>query len=178
MIKDIVSSANLQNCENIIEKSVNFQGDGFLEIDNNAFSNNSEQVLTEIYIWFTTLSSNGLIFWYGQSNDNEYDGEDFMALAIADGFLEFSFRLDGEETVIKHGHVELETRHAAVIKMNGNEATLEFDGDTEQGNTKATERNHMSLSGNIFLGEKFENHLNFSVIFSSMFQAEHETLRN
>lgn len=153
MIENLIDSTNVQNCENIIEKSVSFQGDGFLELESSAISENSTQASSEIYIWFTTSSSNGLIFWYGQPKDTEFDGGDFMALAVVDGFLEFSFRLDGEETVIKHRNIELETRHGAVIKRNGNEASLELNGEIESGETKLTEKKDMLLTGNMFFGE-------------------------
>jgi hypothetical protein len=153
MIQDIYDSANLENCENIIDKSCSFQGEGFLELDRNAIAEGSIQASSEIYIWFSTITANGLIFWYGQPKDVEFDGQDFMALAVVDGFLEFSFRLDGEETVVRHRSVEFEARHAVIIRRNGNEASLELDGEVEMGETKATERKKMFLAGNVLLGE-------------------------
>lgn len=154
MINDILESANIFNCENIIERSCGFQGDGYLELDRTAIAESSSQTSNGLAIWFSVSKPNGLIFWYGQDKEVEFDGEDFMALAVVDGLLEFVFRMDGEETVIRH-ELELDTRHVAIIKRNGNQASVELDGNTEYSETRPTARKSMFLPGNIFLGGKF-----------------------
>ena len=104
---------------------------------------------------FSTKQPNGLLAWYGQVKNREFSGEDFMALAVVDGFLEYSFRLDGEESFVKHLGVRVDTgqRHVAIIKRTGNQASLELDGLLEYGETRPTGKKEMILPGHVFLGK-------------------------
>jgi Laminin G domain len=103
---------------------------------------------------FSTRQPNGLLLWYGQLKGSAFDGEDFLSLAVVDGILEFSLRLDGQESTIRHELVRVDTnqRHVAIIKRNKNQASLELDGLTEYGETTPTGKNEMILPGHIFLG--------------------------
>lgn len=103
---------------------------------------------------FSTKQSNGLLLWYGQERGHAFNGEDFLALAIVDGGLEFSFRLDGEESSIRHyeTRVNQNQRHTAVMKRTGNQASLELDGLTVYGETRPTVKKDMELPGHVFLG--------------------------
>lgn len=137
-----------------IEQSAGFKGNSYLELDRTAVSNSTTQVSSGIAILFSTKQSNGLLIWYGQEKGSGYNGEDFLALAIVDGFLEFALRLDGEETVIRHFNTRVDNnaRHIAIIKRNNNQASLELDGLTEYGETRPTGKKEMFLPGHVFLG--------------------------
>lgn len=107
-----------------------------------------------IAILFSTKQPNGLLVWYGQNRGHAFNGEDFLALAIVDGYLEFSLRLDGEETTIHHYNTRVDNnaRHIAIIKRNSNQASFELDGLTEYGETRPTTKKEMLLPGHIFIG--------------------------
>lgn len=130
-------------------------------MERNTIANSSIQASGGFAIMFSTKQPNGLLAWYGQSKGKSFDGEDFMALAIVDGILEFSFRHDGEESFIRHVGVRVDTgaRHVAVVKRNGNQYSLELDNFTEYGETRPTGKKEVNLPGHVFLGSLREIHL-------------------
>lgn len=82
-----------------------------------------------------------------------YANQDFLALAIVDGYLEFSFRLNSEEEVIRStSRVDDGKRHIVIIKRSGNQASLDLDNFTLHGESRPTERQISHLPGNIFVG--------------------------
>lgn len=145
-----------ENCQYTvqIDTSASFKGNSYIELDRAAVSNSTEQLQSGIAILFSTKQPNGLLIWYGQEKGHAFNGEDYLALAINDGFLEYSLRLDGEETTIKHygTRVNDNNRHIAILKRNKNQASLELDGLTEYGETRPKPKKEMSLPGHIFLG--------------------------
>lgn len=94
--------------------------------------------------------------WYGQNKNEQYNGQDFVALAIVEGFLEFAFRLNSEETLIKnvYSRVDDGVRHVAIIKRTGNQASLELDGLSLHGESRPTNKKESYMPGNTFLGKK------------------------
>lgn len=139
----------------VVERSCAFRGNGYLELDHNTVSNSTVQGSGGLAVMFSTRQPNGLLVWYGQSKGKQFDGDDFMALAVVDGFLEYAFRLDGEESFVRHSGVRVDTgqRHVAIIKRTGNQASLELDGLTEYGETRPSGKKDMVLPGHIFLGK-------------------------
>lgn len=115
-------------------------------------SPNEKDIL--LAILFSTHEPNGLLAWFGQPKGEPYNGQDFIALAVVDGFLEFSFRLDGEESFIKtNTRVDDGNRHVTVITRNANRATLELDNLTIYGETSPVSREFSYLPGNLFIGK-------------------------
>lgn len=137
-----------------IEFDANFHGNGYLELNRNQFGNEIEQKYSFAAVVFTTTDPNGLLLWWGQANRTEYKGQDFMALAIIDGIVEFSFRLNGEETVVRNPDKRVDdgTRHIALIKRTDNTAMLELDHLIDAGEARPTGTDTMSLPGNVFIG--------------------------
>lgn len=140
----------------VLETSCAFKGNGYLELDRNTIANSSAQLSSGIAVLFSTRSPNGLLLWYGQDKGKAFNGEDFMALAIVDGILEFSLRLDGEESSVRHHGIRVDTyqRHVAIIKRRENQVNLELDGLIEYGETRPTGKKEIVLPGHIFLGKK------------------------
>ena len=147
-------------CQHIValETSAQFKGNGYLELNRSTVATASSQMTGGIAVLFSTKQPNGLLVWYGQQRGKAFNGEDFLSLAINDGILEYSFRLDGEESYVKHHGVRVDTgvRHIAIMKRTGNQASLELDGLTEYGETRPTDKKEMILPGHVFLG----NHVN------------------
>jgi hypothetical protein len=139
----------------VVERSCGFRGNGYLELDRNTVANGSSQASGGFAIMFSTKEPNGLLAWYGQNKGEAFDGQDFMALAISEGLLEFAFRHDQEESFIRHNNARVDTgqRHVAIIKQNGNQYSLELDGLVEYGETRPTGKKEMMLPGHVFLGK-------------------------
>uniref|UniRef100_W4VRB4 Putative heparan sulfate proteoglycan 2 n=1 Tax=Corethrella appendiculata TaxID=1370023 RepID=W4VRB4_9DIPT len=145
-----------KNCQSTVrlEFAANFNENGFLELDRAVISNSTSQFQTAIALLFSTRDPNGLILWYGQPKYESYDNQDFIALALVDGFLEYRFRLDSEEGSIKwiNNRVDDGKRHVVVMKRQQNQASLEVDHLTEYGESRPSGKKNMVLTGHIFLG--------------------------
>lgn len=104
---------------------------------------------------FSTTAPNGLIAWYGQKKFEPHKRQDFLALAIVDGHVEFALSLDGKETVVKNIQTSVNDNllHTAAIIRSKNHATLELDNLSTYGDTKETGRTESYLPGNIFMGK-------------------------
>lgn len=140
-----------------IEFNANFRGNGYLELDRSQFSEDVEQKYSFAAMVFSTTEPNGLLLWWGQEKGQEYNGQDFMALAIVDGIVEFSLRLNNEETVIRNPTKKVDDgrRHIVIIKRTDNTAILELDHILDAGETRPTIKETMSLPGNVFIGKFF-----------------------
>lgn len=137
-----------------IEFSSQYKGNGYIELNRTSLVKSIDEKDILIAILFSTSEPNGLIVWYGQNKGQSYNGQDFVALALVDGFLEFSFRLNSEEAVIKNVNTRVDDgkRHIAIIKRNGNQASLELDNLSSYGESRPTERQESHLPGNVFIG--------------------------
>jgi len=111
-------------------------------------------------IVFTTNKPNGLLFWWGQEAGEEYTGQDFIAAAVVDGYVEYSMRLDGEEAVIRNSDIRVDNgeRHIVIAKRDENTAILEVDRMLHSGETRPTSKKSMKLPGNVFVGKCSYNH--------------------
>lgn len=107
-----------------------------------------------IAILFSTKEPNGLLAWYGQNKGEPYNGQDYISLAVVDGFLEFAFRLENEEAVIPNPNIRVDDgkRHIAVLTRNGHKGTLEVDNTAVSGEANEGSSPLSHLPGNLFLG--------------------------
>lgn len=138
-----------------LEFSSQYRGNGYVELNSSALVKSSDEHDILVAVLFSSNEPNGLLVWYGQPKGEAYNGQDFLALAITDGYLESSFRLDGEETVVKNTNTRVDDgkRHIAVLTRAGNKATLELDNFSVYGETSEGNRLESHLPGNLFLGK-------------------------
>lgn len=138
-----------------IDFATHYKGSGYTELNRSALVNSPRLADILLAFMFSTTAPNGLIAWYGQNKGEAYSGQDFIALAVVDGFLEFALRLDGEETVVKNSNTPVNDgkHHTAALIRAGNHATLELDNLSTYGETKLTGQLESYLPGNIFMGE-------------------------
>lgn len=138
-----------------IEFATHYQGEGYTELNRSALVKSPTESDILLEFMFSTTAPNGLIAWYGQDKGEAYNGQDFIALAVVDGFLEFALRLDGEETVVKNLNTPVNdgAHHTAALIRIGNHATLELDNLSTYGETTETGQLVSNLPGNIFIGK-------------------------
>lgn len=141
----------------VIKLSGHFKGNGFIELNRTTIGKKESEKEVLIAVMFSTSHPNGLLVWYGQHKNESYNGQDFIALAIVDGFIEFAFRLNSEESVIRSipARVDDGQRHIAIIKRAGSQASLELDTLTTYGESRPTKKQESFLPGNIFIGMCF-----------------------
>lgn len=137
-----------------VKFSSQYNGNGFVELNRSAIVQSDTEVEILIAIMFSTQEPNGLLVWYGQNKSEPYNGNDFVALAIVDGYLEFAFRLQDDETSIQNPHLRVDDgkRHIAVVTRNGNKGTLEVDNTAATGDVAESSSPFSHLPGNLFLG--------------------------
>ena len=140
------------------EISADFKGNGYLELNRSKIDSSQSLNSGGVAVLFSTENPNGLLFWHGQPKGETFNGTDFFSLAIINGIVELTVRLDNEQMVIKHRHYRVDNgeRHVAFVKYSGNKASLELDGVTKHGETRLTDMGEMILPGHVFLG----NYLN------------------
>lgn len=131
-----------------------FRGNGYVELNRSALVPSSTEKVVLIAVLFSTTQSNGLIAWYGQNKNEAFNGQDFVALAVVDGYVEFSFRLDSEESLIKNIQTRVDdgANHVAILQRRGNQASLELDNLTSYGECRPTDKQKSYLPGHIFIG--------------------------
>lgn len=137
-----------------LDFTANFKGDGYLELNRAIASPDLDASKISFGIALTTNQSNGLLFWFGQEKGEAFTGQDYLAGAIVDGYVEFAFRLNSEEAIVRNlqARVDDNERHTIYFKRDGFKAQLEVDSFNEHGESRPTEKLASHLPGNVFLG--------------------------
>lgn len=137
-----------------VDFSSQYKGNGFVELNQTSLVPTPDENTVLIAVMFSTVAPNGLLVWYGQNKQESYTGQDFLALAVVDGYLEFSFRLNSEEALVRNTNKRVDDgiRHIAVIKRDRNQGSLELDKDTLFGESRPTDREFSHLPGGVFIG--------------------------
>lgn len=133
------------------------KGNGYIELNRSSIFDGPTKKDILVALLFSTTHPNGLLFWYGQNKQESYNGQDFVALAVVDGYLEYAFRLNSEEAMIKNIQTRVDDggRHIAIIKRTGNQASMELDGLTSYGESRPTDKLESILPGHLFFGKVF-----------------------
>uniref|UniRef100_T1IKD2 Basement membrane-specific heparan sulfate proteoglycan core protein n=1 Tax=Strigamia maritima TaxID=126957 RepID=T1IKD2_STRMM len=143
------------NCGKKLEfsESVQFLEDGYLELPRDLMPHSSSATAEVMSLQFKTNKPNGLIFWHGQTPDTEGKGKDFVAVAVIDGYLEFSFALGNGPAVIRSRvRVDDGNEHKVVLRRLATDGSFELDNVfTEYGETHGVLQ-MLDTTGNIFLG--------------------------
>uniref|UniRef100_A0A182NMM7 Basement membrane-specific heparan sulfate proteoglycan core protein n=1 Tax=Anopheles dirus TaxID=7168 RepID=A0A182NMM7_9DIPT len=131
-----------------------FHGNGFIEINPEAFQQGGNQETTELAIMFSAYELNGLLIWYGQRNGEEFLGHDYIALAVQNGFVELTIRMDGQESYVRNSDVFVvdNERHVALIRRERNQFHLQVDSLTVHGETRPTGKQTIDIPGSIYVG--------------------------
>uniref|UniRef100_A0A182QPA6 Basement membrane-specific heparan sulfate proteoglycan core protein n=1 Tax=Anopheles farauti TaxID=69004 RepID=A0A182QPA6_9DIPT len=145
-----------QRCETQYNKNVasRFHGNGFIEISPEALGQGENQHKTELAIMFSAYERNGLLVWYGQRNGEEFLGHDYIGLAVHEGFVELTIRMDGEESYVRNSDVYVvdNERHVAVIRRERNQFHLQVDSLTVHGETRPTGKQTIDIPGSVYIG--------------------------
>ncbi|XP_021927336.1 basement membrane-specific heparan sulfate proteoglycan core protein isoform X6 [Zootermopsis nevadensis] len=144
------------NCEQAAEFSseVSFQGDGYIELSNSLLPHKTATENEVITIEFSTTEPNGLIFWHGQTSDTDGRTQDYVALAVVNGLLEFSYELGSGPAQIQtqaDARVDDGKRHHVVLKRQGSDGSIELDSITEFGESQGVLK-MLNTRGNIYIG--------------------------
>lgn len=140
-----------------LDDKAHFKGDGYLELNRSRVVRGPADQRVDnftIAVMLSTTHPNGLLVWFGQPKGEPFAGQDFEALALVDGYLEYAFRVNSEESVIKNAQTRVDDgeRHVAILTRHGNQAQLEIDSFSSYGESRPTARKSSRLNGHVFLG--------------------------
>uniref|UniRef100_A0A1B6EDX6 Basement membrane-specific heparan sulfate proteoglycan core protein n=1 Tax=Clastoptera arizonana TaxID=38151 RepID=A0A1B6EDX6_9HEMI len=146
-----------KNCEYTSEftTQASFQGDGFVELSSEYLPHTTPDDEETIVVEFTTSYPDGLIFWHGQTPDIDGKGQDYLSLAVVDGYLELSYELGSNPAniIISEQRVDDGRKHNVTVKRKARDGTLEMDSNIPIafGESPGT-LIQLNTKGNIYIG--------------------------
>ncbi|GFR30669.1 pikachurin, partial [Trichonephila clavata] len=143
------------NCEeaSIFDERVSFQGNGYLALENELLPHTATTKDEVVSFSFTTTSLEGLLLFHGQKPDTDGKGQDYLAAAIIDGFLEFSYELSSGPAQIKSPvKVNDGKVHSIVLKRTGRHGSLELDGIHQEFGESKGILQMLNTDGDIYIG--------------------------
>nr|CAD7392246.1 unnamed protein product [Timema cristinae] len=144
------------NCHQIADftTEVSFHKNGYLELKNSTLPHSSTTENEIINIEFSTTDQNGLIFWHGQAPETDGKGQDYLALAVVDGFLEFSYELGSGPAQIQINNVRVDDgkRHQVVLKRQASDGSINLDSNYTEFGESGGILKMLNTRGNIYIG--------------------------
>ncbi|XP_023290722.1 basement membrane-specific heparan sulfate proteoglycan core protein [Orussus abietinus] len=141
------------NCEKPAEISydVAFKGDGWLELDRSVMPHTEEREVLGFEI--STNKSNGLIMWHGQT-PNDLNPEDYIALAVVDGYIEYQYNLGSGPAVIRvmAQRVDDGERYRIILKRQGSDGSIELNGEHTESGVSDGLQQILNTRGSVYLG--------------------------
>uniref|UniRef100_A0A0B7ATX1 Basement membrane-specific heparan sulfate proteoglycan core protein n=1 Tax=Arion vulgaris TaxID=1028688 RepID=A0A0B7ATX1_9EUPU len=132
--------------------SVEVIGHGYIEFNKDLLPHRQRNTVEAISVTISTTEPNGLFFWQGQQAGNQ-EGKDYLALAVKDGYVEFSYELGSGAAVIKSTvTVDDGFSHLVVAERLGRNGSLIID---DQPSIKGAARGALqvlNVPGNIYFG--------------------------
>nr|CAD7195790.1 unnamed protein product [Timema douglasi] len=143
------------NCHQIADftTEVSFHKNGYLELKNSTLPHSSTTENEIITIEFSTTDQNGLIFWHGQAPETDGKGQDYLALAVVDGFLEFSYELGSGPAQIQINNVRVDDgkRHQVVLKRQASDGSIDLDSNYTEFGESGGILKMLNTRGNIYI---------------------------
>ncbi|KAK6966048.1 basement membrane-specific heparan sulfate proteoglycan core protein, partial [Biomphalaria glabrata] len=144
------------NCQYSVKigTSANFQGEGYIEISSDKFPRQNRRAQENLTVTITTTEPNGLIIWQGQKPDSHIKAtSDYFAVAVVDGYLEFSYDLGDKPGVLRSLlPVNDGYPHDITVSRNGKHGKLKVDQQAEVSGLSGGGLKILNVMGNIFVG--------------------------
>ncbi|XP_065349472.1 basement membrane-specific heparan sulfate proteoglycan core protein isoform X5 [Cloeon dipterum] len=137
---------------------VGFKGNGYVMLSKNLLPHAASGVTEEIEIEFTSRSPNGLILWHGQPANipgRNLRGklEDYLSLAVVDGYLEFGWELgSGSAKLVSRHRVDDDQRHQVRLWRTAKNGSMVVDSDEAVIGQSGGNLGLLNTNGNIFVG--------------------------
>ncbi|XP_054159296.1 basement membrane-specific heparan sulfate proteoglycan core protein-like isoform X2 [Oppia nitens] len=134
-------------------ESIKLLGDGFFTLGPQYLPHISSSADEVIKFSIMTQEDEGLIFFHGQTPEVNGVGQDFMAVALIDGKVEFSFELGSGLAKIRSSiKVNDGLGHTVDVKRKGKEGSLTIDGMHESYGESEGDLQMLNTSGDIYVG--------------------------
>jgi len=101
----------------------------------------------------TTRQAEGLLFWHGQTPDVPLRGQDYLAIAIRDGHVVFSYELgSGSANISSAERIDDGRPHLITAARTGKYGSLTLDGFSYAEGESAGSLSALNTNGNIYIG--------------------------
>ncbi|RZB41729.1 basement membrane-specific heparan sulfate proteoglycan core protein, partial [Asbolus verrucosus] len=145
-----------KNCEQRIQlrNDAHFSGNGYLEFNRSLLDHSRVNEEEVIAFELSTNSSNGLIFWHGQTPNEPGEGQDYISLGIVNGYLEFSYDLGSGPVIIRNIHQRVDDgeRHNVILKRKGKHGSIDIGNTFMASGDSSGLSDTLDCLGNIYLG--------------------------
>jgi dystroglycan 1 len=141
------------NFESTIRTSAQYEGTGYVELPKALLPHTNNKAEEVIELAIRTSAPDGLIFWHGQRPDVPGSGKDFLAIAVQDGHVVFSFELgSGTANVTSAERVDDGRPHLITATRTGKYGGLTIDGFSFAEGESEGAMTTLNAIGNIYLG--------------------------
>ncbi|XP_064642804.1 basement membrane-specific heparan sulfate proteoglycan core protein-like isoform X7 [Lineus longissimus] len=144
-----------RNCQEavVVHRAVYLQGDGFMEFPTTFLPHRSSQLKEVIELSFATNKTEGLIFWHGQDPLTSGQGSDYLAIALRDGHVEFSYELgSGIASIVTRLKFSDGRFHKVKAERTGKHGKLSVDTEVDESGDSAGILQMLNTKGNIYMG--------------------------
>lgn len=124
------------NCESgtTFDECATFHGDGWVTLSRERLSHAASNVSEVIRLTFLAKDREGLLFFQGQPQGTDARGQDYLALAMVNGHLEFSYEMgSGPAQILSEERVDDGQLHTVELRRNGKWGTLKVDNKEVHG---------------------------------------------
>lgn len=104
--------------------------------------------LSTVEITFNSSSENGLLFYYGDQNENR----DFLSIVLVERRVEYRYDLGSGPAVLISDRVDLNIWHYVLVTLDGPSGTMTVDGSDEINNGFEGLLSVLNAAGDIFVG--------------------------
>ncbi|KAL1514177.1 hypothetical protein ABEB36_003476 [Hypothenemus hampei] len=145
-----------KTCEQRVElrNDAHFDGNGWLEFRKSLLPHKHENEEEIVALEFSTNTSDGLIFWHGQTPNEDGQGQDYISLGLMNGYLEFSYDLGSGPAIIRNTEIRVDDgqKHSVILKREGRIGSIDIDHNYDSDGESEGQSTTLDCSGNIFLG--------------------------
>ncbi|KAG0729593.1 Basement membrane-specific heparan sulfate proteoglycan core protein [Chionoecetes opilio] len=145
-----------QHCEHVVHKigaSAAFNEHSWVEL-NRTLLPQEAGIPQVISLELRTRRPNSLLLWYGQDPTVRGQGQDYISIAVKDGFVEFGYELGGGPTLLRSkSRVDDGQFHTLRVERTGQQGILILDREAPQAAQSPGQLHMLNTDGNIYIGE-------------------------
>nr|QYB17310.1 heparan sulfate proteoglycan [Laodelphax striatellus] len=132
---------------------VSFKGNGYIELDKRLLPHTNPNEKEVVTIEFSTDKPNSILFWHGQSPEEDGRDQDFLSLAVVNGHLEMSWELgDGPGLIRSPKRVDDGMKHTVQMMRTGQTGSFSVDNTMKVQADSPGTMTRLNTNGNIFIG--------------------------
>ncbi|XP_052760298.1 basement membrane-specific heparan sulfate proteoglycan core protein-like isoform X2 [Mya arenaria] len=136
-----------------LDDNLKFGGRSLLSLNQSLLAHTRTQERQNISFVIRTTQSDGLVFWQGAQADKKLMGQDYMSIALVDGYVEFRFEMGtGPAELRSRDRVNDGQPHMVFVDRLGRAGSLIIDStETVFGNSQGSLQ-MLNVYGNIYFG--------------------------